>query len=80
MWFIISMVYMSTIAGIDPEIYVYKKIYNNKINCQAVYQNNPQPFINQMTEMRPHAIRLSFKCVDRKLLMEMKQLNRLKNL
>lgn len=80
MWFIISMVYMSTMSGTIPEILVYKKIYKDKSSCQEVYQNNPQPFINQMTKLRPNAIRVSLKCVDRKLLMEMKQNDRLKKI
>ena len=80
MWFIISMVYMSTIAGTVPEILVYKKVYNDKPSCQAVYQKKPQPFIDVISQLKPNARRVSFSCVDRKLLMELKQNYTIKNL
>ena len=80
MWFIISMVYMNTLTGTVPEILVYSKVYKDKPTCQAVYQNKPHPFIDEISQLQPNARRLSFSCVDRKLLMELKQNYQIKNL
>ena len=37
MWFIISMVYMNTLAGTIPEILVYSKVYNDKPILSILY-------------------------------------------
>tara|TARA_Y100001937_G_C7099746_1_gene321921 strand:+ start:902 stop:1126 length:225 start_codon:yes stop_codon:yes gene_type:complete len=74
------MVYMSTMSGTIPEILVYKKIYKDKPSCQSVYQKKPQPFIDEISQLKPNATRISFSCVDRKLLMELKQNYQIKNL
>lgn len=80
MWFIISMVYMSTLIGTAPEILVYKKTYNNKASCQEVYQKKPQPFIDEISKLKPNARRLSFSCVNMKTLVKLKKENKVKNL
>lgn len=78
MWFIISMVYMTNAGA--PEILVYKTIFKDKTSCQRVYQNRPQPLINELSRIKPQAKRMSFKCVDRQTLIELKRQNKIKNL
>ena len=78
MWFIISMIYMTTAGA--PEILVYKTVYKDKISCQRVYQDKPQPLINELSKIKPQAKRMSFKCVDRQNLIELKKQNKIKNL
>ena len=78
MWFIISMVYMTTAGA--PEILVYKTIYQDKITCQKIYQDNPTPFINELSNIKPQAKRVSFKCVDAMQLNELKRQNKIKKL
>ena len=80
MWFIISMVYMSTIAGVSPEIFVYKTTFEDKATCQAVYQNNGQPFIDQMTKLKPNMKNMSIVCVDLQTLQDLKKANKMKKL
>ena len=41
MWFIISMVYMNTLAGTFPEILVYSKVYNDKSFMSILYLKKP---------------------------------------
>ena len=41
MWFIISMVYMNTLAGTIPEILVYSKVYNDKMHSLLYPKRNP---------------------------------------
>tara|TARA_R100001377_G_scaffold44256_1_gene25199 strand:+ start:495 stop:737 length:243 start_codon:yes stop_codon:yes gene_type:complete len=69
-WFIIAMVYSTTIG--DPEIFVMKSTFNNKKTCQLEYQTKPQEFMNDMFKLRPELKSMSFSCVDKQLLMELK--------
>ena len=75
----ISMIYMNY-GNVAPEILVYKKIYNNKISCQQIYQEKPQIFIDEMTKLKPHAKSISFTCVNAIQLQKLKQQNKIKNL
>jgi hypothetical protein len=68
-----------TMAG-APEILVYKIIFKDKTSCQRVYQDKPQPLINELSRIKPQAKRMSFKCVDRQTLIELKRQNKIKNL
>ena len=78
MWFIISMIYMTTAGA--PEILVYKTVYKDKISCQRVYQDKPQPLINELSKIKPQAKSMSITCVDATQLNELKRQNKIKKL
>jgi hypothetical protein len=78
MWFIISMIYMTTAGA--PEILVYKTVYKDKISCQRVYQDKPQPLINELSNLKPQAKSMSITCVNATQLNELKTQNKIKNL
>ena len=60
MWFIISMVYMNTLAGTIPEILVYSKVYNDKpILSSPIPKRNLQSFIDEISQLKnPNATRI----------------------
>lgn len=79
MWFIISLVYMQ-FGNVQPEILVYKAVYKDKASCQKVYQEQPQKFMDEIFMLRPKAKSMSFSCVDKQLLNELKLSNKVKKL
>jgi hypothetical protein len=68
-----------TTAG-APEILVYKTVYKDKISCQRVYQDKPQPLINELSNLKPQAKSMSITCVNATQLNELKTQNKIKNL
>jgi hypothetical protein len=79
MWFIITIIYMNY-GNIEPEILVYKSIFKSKESCQRVYQDNPKPFINELSNLKPQAKSMSITCVDAKTLNDLKLQNKIKKL
>lgn len=79
MWFIISIIYMNY-GNIEPEILVYKSVFKSKESCQRVYQDNPKPFINELSNLKPQAKSMSITCVDAKTLNDLKLQNKIKKL
>ena len=79
MWFIISIIYMNY-GNIEPEILVYKSIFKSKESCQRVYQDNPKPFINELSNLKPQAKSMSITCVDAKTLNDLKLQNKINKL
>lgn len=78
MWFLISLVYMTQVG--NPEIFVYKKTFQDKASCQAVYQASGTPFTDQMLSIRPNMQNMSLVCVDRQTLIDLKQNYNMKGL
>jgi hypothetical protein len=67
-------------GNIEPEILVYKSIFKSKESCQRVYQDNPRPFINELSNLKPQAKSMSITCVDAKTLNDLKLQNKIKKL
>ena len=73
------MIYMNS-GNVAPEILVYKTVYKDKLSCQRIYQDNPKPFINELSYLKPQAKSMSITCVDATQLNELKRQNKIKNL
>jgi len=79
MWFIVGMVYMH-FGNVQPEIFVYNTIFKDKKTCQTKYQNAPEAFMDDMFARRPELKSMSFSCVDKQLLDELRISNKIKKL
>ncbi len=79
MWFMISMVYMH-FGNVQPEILVYKTMYDDKTTCQKVYQLNSQKVIDDLFKLKPQAKSMSITCVSRQVLRELQITNKVKKL